>query len=170
MENSSSRFFKGFSLEDYKLQVLFNTLEKEKKQYLNQLKEQTHVFKMSLRPTVKSGEEYWSQYGENYHANGDKREKDSVTHLSTELKEGRLILVLPFLIFFFLLQLVGQPCSFPTLLYGSHHHSANAMSLNLLQQTLSLKCFFVLSSVREEGADPFSRLNLCNYSGKCSSL
>ncbi|XP_058949231.2 uncharacterized protein, partial [Pocillopora verrucosa] len=87
MENSSSRFFKGFSLEDYKLQVLFNTLEKEKKQYLNQLKEQTHVFKMSLRPTVKSGEEYWSQYGENYHANGDKREKDSVTHPSTEFKE-----------------------------------------------------------------------------------
>lgn len=118
MENSSSRFFKGFSLEDYKLQVLFNTLEKEKKQYLNQLKEQTHVFKMSLRPTVKSGEEYWSQYGENYHANGDKREKDSVTHPSTELKEGRLTLVLPFF-FFFLLQLVGQPCSFPTLLYST---------------------------------------------------
>lgn len=100
MENSSSRFFKGFSLEDYKLQVLFNTLEKEKKQYLNQLKEQTHVFKMSLRPTVKSGEEYWSQYGENYHANGDKREKDSVTHLSTELREGRLTLVLPFFFLF----------------------------------------------------------------------
>ena len=100
MENSSSRFFKGFSLEDYKLQVLFNSLEKEKKQYLNQLKEQTHVFKMSLRPTVKSGEEYWSQYGENYHANGDKREKDSVTHLSTELKEGRLTLVLPFFFLF----------------------------------------------------------------------
>ena len=53
---------------------------------------------------------------------------------------------------------------------GSHHHSANAMFLNLLQQTRSLKCFFVLRSVREEGADPFSRLNLCNYSGKCSSL
>ena len=52
---------------------------------------------------------------------------------------------------------------------GFHHHSANAMFLNLLQQTLSLKCFFVLSSVRE-GADPFSRLNLCNFSGKCSSL
>ena len=117
MENSSSRFFKGFSLEDYKLQVLFNTLEKEKKQYLNQLKEQTHVFKMSLRPTVKSGEEYWSQYGESYHANGDKREKYSVTHPSTELKEGQLTLVLPF--FFFLLQLVGQPCSFPTLLYST---------------------------------------------------
>ena len=100
MENSSSRFFKGFSLEDYKLQVLFNTLEKEKKQYLNQLKEQTHVFKMSLRPTVKSGEEYWSQYGENYHANGDKREKDSVTHPSTELKEGQLTLVLPFFFLF----------------------------------------------------------------------
>ena len=47
---------------------------------------------------------------------------------------------------------------------------ANAMFLNLLQQTLSLKCFIVLSSVRKEGADPFSRLNLCNYSGKCSSL
>ncbi|PFX31224.1 hypothetical protein AWC38_SpisGene3964 [Stylophora pistillata] len=87
MENSSSRFFQGFSLEDYRLQALFKTLEKEKKQCLNQLKEQTHLFKMSLRPPVKSGEEYWSQYGENYHANGDKRERDSVTHLSAELKE-----------------------------------------------------------------------------------
>ena len=98
MENSSSRFFQGFSLEDYRLQALFKTLEKEKKQCLNQLKEQTHLFKMSLRPPVKSGEEYWSQYGENYHANGDKRERDSVTHLSAELKEGRLTL---FTYFFF---------------------------------------------------------------------
>lgn len=91
MENLSDRFFKGFSLEDYRLQVLVNTLEKEKKQCLSRLKEETHVFKMSIRLPVKSREEYWSQYGENYHANGDKREKGSVTHLSTEHKEGRFI-------------------------------------------------------------------------------
>ena len=90
MENSADRFFKGFSLEDYRLQVLVNRLEKEKKQCLNRLKEETHVFKMSARLPVKRGEEYWSQYGENYHANGDKREKASVTHLSVEHnKEGR---------------------------------------------------------------------------------
>ncbi|KAJ7394399.1 hypothetical protein OS493_000208 [Desmophyllum pertusum] len=82
MENSSDRFFKGFSLEDYRLQVLVNRLEKEKKQCLNRLKEETHVFKMSVRLPVK--EEYWSQYGENFHANGDKRERGSITHLSTE--------------------------------------------------------------------------------------
>ena len=95
MENSADRFFKGFSLEDYRLQVLVNSLEKEKKQCLNRLKEETHVFKMSARLPVKRGQEYWSQYGENFHANGDKREKASVTHLSAEYnKEG------PFTFFF----------------------------------------------------------------------
>lgn len=89
MENSADRFFKGFSLEDYRLQVLVKSLEKEKKQCLNRLKEETHVFKMSARLPVKRGQEYWSQYGENFHANGDKREKASVTHLSAEYnKEG----------------------------------------------------------------------------------
>ena len=89
MENSSDRFFKGFSLEHYRLQVFVNNLEKEKKQCLNRLKEKTHVFKMSALLPVKRGEEYWSQYGEIFHANGDKREKASVTHLSAEYnKEG----------------------------------------------------------------------------------
>lgn len=100
MENSSERFFKGFSLEDYRLQVLVNRLERERKQFLNRLKEETHVFKMSVRLPVKCGEEYWGQYGENYHANGDKKEKGSVTHLSKEhIKEGQFIMSLSFSVF-----------------------------------------------------------------------
>lgn len=47
------------------------------------------MFKMSVRQPVKYGEEYWSQYGEYYHANGEKKEKGSVTHLSREHKEGQ---------------------------------------------------------------------------------
>ena len=101
MENSADRFFKGFSLEDFRLQVFVNRLEKEKKQCLNRLKEEAHVFKMSVRLPVKRGEEYWSQYGENFHANGDKREKASVTHLSAELnKEGPFTLTVYFFIIF----------------------------------------------------------------------
>ena len=101
MENSTERFFKGFSLEDYRLQVLMNRLEKEKKQCLNRLKEETHVFKMSSRLPVKCGGEYWSQYGENYHANGDKKEKGSATHLSKEYKEGQGFLLFLVAEFFF---------------------------------------------------------------------
>lgn len=90
MENSLDRFFKGFSLEHYRLQVIVNGLEKEKKQCLNRLKGETHVFKMSARLPVKREEGYWNQYGEIFHANGDRREKASVTHLSAEhSKEGQ---------------------------------------------------------------------------------
>lgn len=90
MENSSDRFFKGFSLEHYRLQVIVNSLEKEKKQCLNRLKGETHVFKMSARLPVKREEGYWNQYGEIFHANGDRRGKASVTHLSAEHnKEGQ---------------------------------------------------------------------------------
>lgn len=96
MENSTERFFKGFSLEDYRLQVLMNKLEKEKKQCLDRLREEKHVFKMSIRPPVISGEECWSQYGEIFHANGDKRETESITNINMELnKEGQLLFVLP---------------------------------------------------------------------------
>ena len=84
MENSADRFFKGFSLEGYRLQVLINKLEKEKKQCLNRLKEETHVFKMSVKAPVKCGDDCWSQYGEIFHANGDKRENLSITRINTE--------------------------------------------------------------------------------------
>lgn len=94
METSAERFFKGFSLEDYRLQVLVNRLEKEKKQCLNRLREETHVFKMSVRPPVKSGEECWSQYGEIFHANGDKRDTGSITHVNMDHnKEGGFLFV-----------------------------------------------------------------------------
>ena len=86
MENPIERFFKGFSLEGYRLQVLMNKLEKEKKQCLNRLREETHVFKMSVKPLVKCGEQY-SQYGERFHANGDKRETSSITHVNMEHNE-----------------------------------------------------------------------------------
>ena len=93
MENSIERFFKGFSLEGYRLQVLINKLEKEKKQCLNRLREETHVFKMSVKPLVKCGEQY-SQYGERFHANGDKRETGSITHINVEHnEEGRFLFI-----------------------------------------------------------------------------
>ena len=75
----SEKFFKGFSLEDYRLQVLIDTLEKEKQQCLNRLNEEEHLFKMSIRLPLKSGEEFYSKYGENFHANGDERQRVSAT-------------------------------------------------------------------------------------------
>lgn len=93
MENSMEGFFKGFSLEGYRLQVFMNKLEKEKKQCLNRLREETHVFKMSVKPLVKCGEQY-SQYGERFHANGDKRETGSITHINMEhTEEGRFLFI-----------------------------------------------------------------------------
>ena len=94
MENSSERFFKGFSLEGYRLQVLIDRLEKEKKQCLNRLREETHVFKMSVKLPVKCGEQCFSQYGERFHANGDKRETGSITHINMEhTEEGRFLFI-----------------------------------------------------------------------------
>lgn len=84
MESSTERFFKGFSLEDYRHQIFMKSLEKEKKQCLDRLREETHVFKMSIKPPVKCQEECWSQYGEIFHANGDKRDTGSITHINIE--------------------------------------------------------------------------------------
>ena len=93
MEIKTDRFFKGFSLEGYKLQVLINALEREKKQRLNRLREETHIFKMSIKAPVKCGEECWSQYGEIFHANGDKRDTSSITRINLDqYKEGSFLI------------------------------------------------------------------------------
>lgn len=84
MDKSADRFFKGFSLEGYKLQILINALENERRQCLNRLKEEKHIFKMSIKAPVKCGEECWSQYGEIFHANGDKRDNSSITKIDME--------------------------------------------------------------------------------------
>ena len=39
---------------------------------------------MSIKAPVKCGEECWSQYGEIFHANGDKRDNSSITKIDME--------------------------------------------------------------------------------------
>ena len=71
-EKMADKLQNVFSMADYKLHMEIEQLEKEKRQCMNRLKEEKHMFKMSVKLPCKKGEwSYWSQYGERFHANGD---------------------------------------------------------------------------------------------------
>lgn len=72
---------RDFTLEDHKLKNKVDQLEKEKQQCIHRHKEDAHMFRMSVKLPPQCSQEYWSQYGEKFHANGDVRENYSLLRL-----------------------------------------------------------------------------------------
>ncbi|XP_032228980.1 uncharacterized protein LOC5504762 [Nematostella vectensis] len=71
----------GYSLSKYKLKIEIDQIEKERRQSLHRLKEDKHMFKMSVKLPSKYGQEYWSQHGEKFHANGEPNEAAAVVRI-----------------------------------------------------------------------------------------
>lgn len=77
---------KTFSLEDHKLHIEIERIERQRRQAMNKAKENRHMFKMSVKVPARPGKEYFSQYGEQFRANGDALRHGSLTRLPQMLK------------------------------------------------------------------------------------
>ena len=85
-EAKSLDYRKTFSLDDHKLHIEIEKIERQKKQAMNKAKEDKHIFKMSVKLPANHGQEYFSQYGEQFRANGDVLEHGSVVRVPQLMK------------------------------------------------------------------------------------